>query len=159
MIFKLIIPRTSLGTHTESALRSKLQNLTREINFGSGNGLVLSGTKPLPEPILNQIFWAAAASKKLGASQALERYTTSLWNQLYALTHFGLAQPLWSRQIHKIDFRDGVLGIGLHSGMALKMEDHVNNLIIMVRYLLRQKSLIVMISTFLTAPVGYLTVS
>ena len=26
------------------------------VNIGSGNGLVLSGNKPLPEPMLTQIF-------------------------------------------------------------------------------------------------------
>ena len=28
------------------------------INIGSGNGLVLSGNKPLPEPVLTQIYVA-----------------------------------------------------------------------------------------------------
>ena len=28
----------------------------REVNIGSGNGLVPSGNKPLPEPMLTQIY-------------------------------------------------------------------------------------------------------
>ena len=33
-----------------------------KINIGSGNGLVLSGTKPLPEPVLTQIYVAIYAA-------------------------------------------------------------------------------------------------
>ena len=29
--------------------------ISQQVNIGSGNGLVLSGNKPLPEPILTQI--------------------------------------------------------------------------------------------------------
>ena len=32
------------------------QDLTDEVNIGLGNGLVLSGNKPLPEPMLTQIY-------------------------------------------------------------------------------------------------------
>ena len=28
----------------------------KEVDIGSGNGLVLSGSKPLPEPMLTQIY-------------------------------------------------------------------------------------------------------
>ena len=33
-------------------------DLTYEVNIDSGNGLVSSGTKPLPEPMLTQIYIA-----------------------------------------------------------------------------------------------------
>ena len=31
------------------------QDLTDDVNIGSGNGLVPSGNKPLPEPVLTKI--------------------------------------------------------------------------------------------------------
>ena len=31
------------------------QNLTDDVNIGSGKGLVPSGNKPLPEPVLTKI--------------------------------------------------------------------------------------------------------
>ena len=34
------------------------QELTDDVNIGSGNGLVPSGNKPLPEPMLTQIYVA-----------------------------------------------------------------------------------------------------
>ena len=39
----------------EIALRWMPQYLT-DVNIGSGNGLVPSGNKPLPEPMLTQIY-------------------------------------------------------------------------------------------------------
>ena len=45
-----------------------LQDLSdwRYVNIGSGNGLVASGNKPLPEPMLTQIYvviWRHQATK------------------------------------------------------------------------------------------------
>ena len=44
----------SLGPSCGIALRWMPQHLTK-VNIGSGNGLVSSGTKPLPEPVLTHI--------------------------------------------------------------------------------------------------------
>ena len=38
------------------------QNLTDDVNIGSGNGLVPSGNKPLPEPVLTK--WGAWIHEK-----------------------------------------------------------------------------------------------
>ena len=35
-----------------------LLDLIDEVNIGSGNGFVPSGNKPLPEPVLTQIYFA-----------------------------------------------------------------------------------------------------
>ena len=35
-----------------------LQDRTDDVNISSGNGLVVSGNKPLPEPLLTQIYAA-----------------------------------------------------------------------------------------------------
>ena len=45
------------GISYETALRWMPLDLTddKSVNIGSGNGLVPSGNKPLPEPMLNQI--------------------------------------------------------------------------------------------------------
>ena len=45
------------STSYEIALRMQL-DLTGDVNIGSGNGLVPSGNKPLPEPMLTQIYVA-----------------------------------------------------------------------------------------------------
>ena len=45
----------SISTSREIALRWMLQNTFDEVNIGSGNGLVPSGSKPLPDPVLIQI--------------------------------------------------------------------------------------------------------
>ena len=37
-----------------------------KLNIGSGNGLVLSGTKPLPEPVLTQIDITIWSHKAIG---------------------------------------------------------------------------------------------
>ena len=34
------------------------EHIWRQVNIGSANGLVPSGNKPLPEPMLNQIYVA-----------------------------------------------------------------------------------------------------
>ena len=65
IIFKLIIQNCSLGICCEIELRWMSQSLINEsalatlskVNIGSGNGLV-PGTKPLPEPMLIQIYVA-----------------------------------------------------------------------------------------------------
>ena len=44
------------GAHCEIALRWIPQKLT-DVNIGSSNGLVPSGNKPFPEPILSQNLW------------------------------------------------------------------------------------------------------
>ena len=58
MFFKLIIQNSSLGTCCDVAVRWLPQNLTNagEDNIGSGNGLVSSGSKLLPEPVLTQFY-------------------------------------------------------------------------------------------------------
>ena len=55
-IFKLSTHNSSSGIY-EIVLSWMLQNLISnlEVNIGLGNGLVPSGTKPLPEPMLTQI--------------------------------------------------------------------------------------------------------
>ena len=55
IMFKLIIQNISLGTHYDIALMWMPQNLLIKINIGSGNGLVWSGNKPLPEAMLTLI--------------------------------------------------------------------------------------------------------
>ena len=58
LIFKLI-QTSSLVFHSQIALRWMPQNTCDDncqVNIGSGNGLVPSGNKPLPEPILTQIY-------------------------------------------------------------------------------------------------------
>ena len=55
MIFKLIIQNSSLDTHCEIAL-SQLNARESDVKIGSGKGLVLSGAKPLPEPMLTQLY-------------------------------------------------------------------------------------------------------
>ena len=42
----------------EIAQVNATEHLCWEVNIGSGNGLVLLGNKPLPEPILAQIYVA-----------------------------------------------------------------------------------------------------
>ena len=51
-ILILIKHNSSLGTPSEIALKWLPQNITN----GSGNGLVLVGIKPLPEPMFVQIY-------------------------------------------------------------------------------------------------------
>ena len=57
-IFKLIIQNSKLGTCCEIAFI--FNNATGphlwDVNIGSGNGLLPSGNKPLPEPMLTQIY-------------------------------------------------------------------------------------------------------
>ena len=58
-IFKLIPQNSSLGACCEIALRWMPYNLSNvKVYIGSGNGLVPSGNKPLPEPMLTQIYVA-----------------------------------------------------------------------------------------------------
>ena len=54
VIFKQILVIDDWGISCEIALTWKPQRLTDDVNIGSGNGLVPSGNKPLPEPILTQ---------------------------------------------------------------------------------------------------------
>ena len=56
-MFKLIIQNSSFDTHSKVALMRMPQTLTIE-NIGSGNGLVSSGNKPIPEPMVIQIYVA-----------------------------------------------------------------------------------------------------
>ena len=39
------------------------ESINDQVNIGSGNGLVLSGTKPLPEPMLNKFDQLATMSQ------------------------------------------------------------------------------------------------
>ena len=51
-----ILENDGWGISCEIVLRWMLLDLTdNQVNIGSGNGLVLSGNKPLPEPMLTQI--------------------------------------------------------------------------------------------------------
>ena len=54
-IFKIIIQNSSLGACCEIALRWIPQNLSWDVNIASANGLVPSGSKSLPDPLLIQI--------------------------------------------------------------------------------------------------------
>ena len=56
VIFKLINPIDILSNSQEIALRKMPQNIWWEICIASGKGLVPSGNKPLPEPMLTQIY-------------------------------------------------------------------------------------------------------
>ena len=57
MIIKFITQRSSLCTHCEIFLKWMPQNLkTWEANIDLGNGFVTSGTKPLLEAILSEIY-------------------------------------------------------------------------------------------------------
>ena len=59
IIFKLNIQNVSLGTLWEIALRRMPQDLTGDKStLVQENGLVSSGNKPLPEPMLTQIYVA-----------------------------------------------------------------------------------------------------
>ena len=55
VILKLNIQNSSLGSRCELAFQV---NVTFDVNIGSGNVLVPSGNKPLPEPMLTQIYAA-----------------------------------------------------------------------------------------------------
>ena len=57
-IFKLIIQNSTLGTNCEIDLRwVNIMELPEwDVNIGSGNGLVPSGNKPLPEIMLTAIY-------------------------------------------------------------------------------------------------------
>ena len=55
-IFKLILVTAGLDISSEIALKWTLLGLSDdEVNIGSGNGLVPSGNKPLPEPMLTKV--------------------------------------------------------------------------------------------------------
>ena len=56
IIFKCVIENSSFDTQCEIALQENTKEW--EVNTGSGNGLVPSGTKPSPEPMLTQIYVA-----------------------------------------------------------------------------------------------------
>ena len=54
IVFKYILITDSKWNIAQSALRYHPEDLAK-VNIGSGNGLVPSGNKPLPEPMLTQI--------------------------------------------------------------------------------------------------------
>ena len=56
VIFKLNLVNGGWGISYEIALRWMPQDLTDDVNIGSGNDLVPSGNKPLPETMLTQIY-------------------------------------------------------------------------------------------------------
>ena len=58
VIFKLTLENGGWCVSYEIALRWMPQYLTDDNNIGSGNGLVPLGSKPLPEPMLTQIYVA-----------------------------------------------------------------------------------------------------
>ena len=58
IIFKLILVFVGWSNSSYIALRLMSLDLTDKSNIGSGNGLVLPGNKPLPEPMLTQIYVA-----------------------------------------------------------------------------------------------------
>ena len=56
VIFEQIFMIDGWGISCEIALIMNVTKLNSwSVNIGSGNGLVLSGSKPLPEPMLTQI--------------------------------------------------------------------------------------------------------
>ena len=54
VIFKLILVIAGWGISCEIAIKWMSLDLTNKVNIGSGNGLVPSGNKPLPDPMLIQ---------------------------------------------------------------------------------------------------------
>ena len=58
IIFKPILTLDGWGIAYEIALKSMAKNSywSTLVNIGSGNGLVLPGNKPFPEPMLTQIY-------------------------------------------------------------------------------------------------------
>ena len=57
MIFKWILVIGGWGISREIALNMNVTELHwYSVNIGSGNGLVPSGSKPLPEPMFTQIY-------------------------------------------------------------------------------------------------------
>ena len=58
-IFKLVLFAGLFRSSQENALRWMPQGITfDQVNICSGNGLVLAGNKPLPEPMLTLIYVA-----------------------------------------------------------------------------------------------------
>ena len=55
VFIKHILQMDNLSITCEIGLRWVPQGLADHIDIGQGNGLVLSGNKPLPEPMLTQI--------------------------------------------------------------------------------------------------------
>ena len=68
VIIKLILVLGGLGISCEIALRWMSLKLTQvklsQVNIASGNGLVPSGHKPLPEPMLTEIYVAIRVGVK-----------------------------------------------------------------------------------------------
>ena len=65
-----------MGTFYEIVLKWMSQNTFNDkVNIGSGNGLVPSGKKPLPEPILTQIYVPYGIIRP--------QYVNSLWPNTY----------------------------------------------------------------------------
>ena len=58
VIFEQILVIDGWAISCEVALMWMSLDFTGSVNIGSGNGLVPSGNKPLPEPMLNQIYVA-----------------------------------------------------------------------------------------------------
>ena len=55
VIFNLALLIGILKSSYDNVLRWMSQDLTDDVNIGSGNGLVPSGNTPLPEPVLTKI--------------------------------------------------------------------------------------------------------
>ena len=54
-IFNLVLMISIFSSSNDDAFRWMSQDLTYDVNIGSGNGLVLWGNKRLSEPMLTQI--------------------------------------------------------------------------------------------------------
>ena len=64
------------------------------VNIGSANGLVLSGNKPLPEPVLTQIYVSYGATS-LQCVNASVIFINTLSNGLLCVsTHYALPKPV-----------------------------------------------------------------
>ena len=90
IIFKLIIQTSSLSTYCETDLQWLSQNLIREFNNGSGNGLVSLGNKHLPEPIYHHM--ASLDHNELKGLDCLatagKQYVAPYFSCLFTKHHF-----------------------------------------------------------------------
>ena len=93
VIFKLISRIDVLSISCEIALWNTTRPHWRLLNIGSGNGLVPSGNKPLPEPMLTQSYvtiWHQQAAMNKGLDlNILHLYSThhKVFLQLQSLFH------------------------------------------------------------------------